>query len=295
MKNFKDSELVLNPDKSVYHLKLHSDQLADNIIVVGDPGRVPMISAMFEKIDCTVQNREIVTHTGWFGGKRITAMSTGMGPDNIDICMNELHVLATWDIEKGMLLANPRKLNIVRIGTSGALQEEIPVESVVASFAAIGIDSVLNFYKGGAGLISSPLAQEFTEFTQWPAVLSQPYSVYGSEVLLKKVGQNYLHGITITSPGFYGPQFRNLFVEPAFPELQDKIVQFRYNNMYISNFEMETSALYGLGKLMGHEMLTVCLIIANRAAGQFAKDYKLKMKKLIEEVLHHLTFDHHDK
>jgi uridine phosphorylase len=289
MKEFKDSELVLNPDKSVYHLKLHADQIADNVIVVGDPGRVPMISAMFDKVDFTVQNREIVTHTGWYGGKHVTVMSTGMGPDNIDICLNELHVLATWDIKKGKLLEEPRKLNIVRIGTSGALQEEIPVESVVASVAAIGIDSVLNFYKRGLELINSPLAKEFTEFTKWPEILSRPYSVYGSEALLKKIGQNYFQGITITSPGFYGPQFRNLFIEPAFSELQDKITQFRYNNMYIANFEMETSALYGLGRLMGHEMLTVCLIIANRAAGQFSKDYKEKMKKLIEEVLHNLT------
>ncbi len=289
MKDFKDSELVLNPDQSVYHLKLHADQLANNIIVVGDPGRVSMISAMFEKTDIQVQNREIVTHTGWYGGKRVTVMSTGMGPDNIDICLNEIHVLATWDILTKKLLEHPRKLNIVRIGTSGALQREIPVESAVASVAAIGIDSVLNFYKKGDELINSPLALEFTKFTKWPEILSRPYSVYGSEKLLQKVGRSYIQGITITSPGFYGPQFRDLFLHPAFPELQEKIVQFRYNSMHIANFEMETSALYGLGRLMEHEMLTVCLIIANRASGQFAKDYKVKMKHLIEEILHNLT------
>jgi uridine phosphorylase len=289
MKHFEASELVLNPDKSVYHLKLHAHQLADHIVVVGDPGRVPAISALFSKVDETIQNREIVTHTGWFNGKRVTAMSTGMGPDNIDICMNELHVLATWDIEKEQLLENPRKLNIVRIGTSGAIQADIPVESCVASVAAIGIDSVLNFYKGHEMLINDLLAVEFTQFTQWPETLSTPYAAPCSAKLLKQVGKDYIQGITLTSPGFYGPQFRNLFIPPAFPELQDKIVRFRYKDQPVTNFEMETSALYGLGKLMGHEMLTVCLIIANRAAGQFAKDYKQKMKQLIENILMNLT------
>jgi uridine phosphorylase len=288
MKNFQDSELVLNPDKSVYHLKLHAQQLADDIIVVGDPGRVPLISSMFDIIDEKVENREIVTHTGWYSGKRITAMSTGMGPDNIDICLNEIHVLATWDIAAKKLLEKPRKLNIVRIGTSGALQKEIPVESVVASVAAIGIDSVLNFYEGNMKLINHPLASEFNDFTSWPSVLSSPYAAFCSEKLLEKIGRNYHQGITLTAPGFYGPQFRSLFIPPAFPELQEKIIRFRYEGLSIANFEMETSALYGLGKLMGHQMLTVCLIIANRAAGAFSKDYKPKMKTLIEEVLHHL-------
>jgi len=289
MRTFKDSELVLNPDKSVYHLKLHAEQISDDIIVVGDPGRVSLISGMFDSVETKVENREIITHTGIYNGKRITAMSTGMGPDNIDICLNELHVLATWDIQKGKMLDQPRKLNIVRIGTSGALQADIPVESTVASVSAIGIDSVLNFYVGNMELINDPLASAFTAFTQWPEILSTPYSAQGSKILLEKIAKNYIQGITLTSPGFYGPQFRSLFIPPAFPELQDKVVEFRHNNMHIANFEMETSALYGLGKLMGHEMLTVCLIIANRAAGAFSKDYKPKMKKLIEEVLNNLS------
>jgi len=289
MKEFKDSELVLNPNGSVYHLNLHADQLAEHIIVVGDPGRVPMISAMFEKVDVKVQNREIVTHTGWYNGKRVTAMSTGMGPDNIDICMNELHVLATWDIQGKKMLDSPRKLKIVRIGTSGALQKEIPVESCVASVAAIGMDSVLNFYEGNLEMVGNPLAVEFAKFTDWPQILSTPYAAEGSKYLLEKIGKNYLQGITLTSPGFYGPQFRDIFIPSAFPELQQKIIDFRHQGMFVANLEMETSALYGLGKLMGHEMLTVCLIIANRALGEFAKDYKSNMKNLVEEVLHGLT------
>lgn len=289
MNSFKDSELVLNPDGSVYHLKLHANQIADQIIVVGDPGRVEVISSLFDSVELKVQNREIVTHTGMFNGKRLTVMSTGMGPDNIDICLNELHVLASYDIGAKQVLKQPRKLNIVRIGTSGALQKDIPVGSVVASVAAIGIDSVLNFYKGNTELIESPLATEFAKHTQWPQILSSPYAAYGSESLLHKVGAQYVKGITLTAPGFYGPQFRSIFIPPAFPELQDKIVSFRHKNMYIANFEMETSALYGLGYFMKHQMLTVCLIIANREAGQFAKDYKPLMKKLIGEVLENLT------
>lgn len=289
MSGFSASELVLNPDNSVYHLNLHADQLADKIIVVGDPGRVPIISEMFDTVEIKVQNREIVTHTGWFNGKRITVMSTGMGPDNIDICLNELHVLASWDIARSCPLSQPRKLEIVRIGTSGALQPHIPVESVVASISAIGIDSVLNFYSGYETLISDPLAEAFTLHTQWPQVLSTPYAAHASSELLNKIGKNYIHAITITAPGFYGPQFRKLFIPPAFPFLQDRITSFRHNEQFIANFEMETSALYGLGQLMGHKMLTACLIIANRAAGQFAKNYKPKMKQLAEEVIHNLT------
>jgi len=289
MKSFRDSELVLNPDKSVYHLHLHADQLADRIIVVGDPGRVSVISSMFDSIELTVQNREIVTHTGMAGGKRITVMSTGMGPDNIDICLNELHVLATWDIHNKRILDKPRTLKIVRIGTSGALQKEIHVESVVASVSAIGIDSVINFYEGYEQMLADPLALEFTKYTDWPKTLSTPYAAHSSPELMAAVGKNYIQGITITSPGFYGPQFRELFIPPAFPHLQEKIEKFRFGNMVIANFEMETSALYGLGQLMRHQMLTVCLIIANRIAGQFAKDYKPKMKALAEEVIHNLT------
>ncbi len=289
MKGFKDSELVLNPDGSVYHLKLYADQLADDIIVVGDPGRVPIISEMFDTIEVQVLNREIVTHTGWFNGKRITAMSTGMGPDNIDICLNEINVLSKWDIQEKKFLENPRALNIVRIGTSGALQKNIPIESCVVSASAIGIDSVLNFYEGNIELTSDPLAAQFTEFTEWPKILSTPYAAHGSNVLLEKVGKGFDKGITLTSPGFYGPQFRSVFIPPAFPHLQQKIVDFRFKGMHIANFEMETSALYGLGQLMGHEMLTVCLIIANRAAGEFSKNYKPHMKTLIETVLQHLT------
>lgn len=288
MKTFQSSELVLKPDLSIYHLGLHSYQLADDIIVVGDPGRVSLISSMFDKIDYKVENREIITHTGEFKGKPITVMSTGMGPDNIDICLNEIHVLATWDIENSKMLDKPRKLNIVRIGTSGGLQPDIPIESVIASQLVIGIDGLLNFYSDDKSLLNSFLSESFREHTQWPIELGKPYAANASDFLLSKIASDYKKGITLTAPGFYGPQFRALFIPVKYPELQQKINDFKFDSLKITNLEMETSALYGLGSLMGHEMLTVCLIIANRANGQFSKDYKPAMKKLVEEVLYNL-------
>lgn len=287
MKQFKDSELILNSDKSVYHLKLHSEQLADNVIIVGDPERVNLISSFFDKIEHKVQNREIITHTGWFQNKRISAMSTGMGIGNIDICLNEMNVLTKWDIINKKNLDNPRKLNIVRIGTTGALQTDIAIETPIVSVASIGIDNLLNFYEGYDELINSELSKEFRDHTDWPETLNYPYSAFASENLLNLFNK-YMKGITLTAPGFYAPQFRNLFIPPAFPDLMNKIENFRYNNMYIANFEMESSALYGFGKLMKHNVLTLCLVIANRKTGEFSKNYKIKMKSLIEETLYNL-------
>ncbi len=289
MRQIKDSELVLNRDGSVYHLKLHSEQLADNIILVGDPGRVSVVSSFFSKTDEKVQNREIITHTGWFNRKRMTVMSTGMGPDNIDICLNELNILARWDVSAKKKLSKPRKLNIIRLGTSGALQPDIDVNSYVASVAAIGIDNVINFYKGYEKFLFHPIAEQFVKHTKWPETISLPYSAVCSEKLLKKAGKSCIQAITLTSPGFYGPQFRDIFIPPAFPKLIEKITSFRYNNTYIANFEMETSALYGLSCAMGHNALTICLIIANRLTGKFAKDYKQKIKTLIEKTLYNIS------
>lgn len=291
MKSFQASELVLRPDKSVYHLGLHSYQLANDIIVVGDPDRVSVVSSLFDKIEFKVQNREIITHTGFYNGRFVTVMSTGMGPDNIDICMNELNVLASWDIENNRMYEHPRKLNIVRIGTSGGLQKETEVETAVASKLVIGIDNLLNFYQETDILLENNLADEFLKYTNWPLELGKPYAAKSSDFLLNKIAQNYVKGITLTAGGFYGPQFRELLVPIKYPNLKEKIGSFEFNNMKITNLEMETSALYGLGSLMGHEMLTICLIIANRASGKFSSDYKTVLKKLIEEVLYNLCKD----
>ncbi len=289
MKKFSDSELILNPDGSIYHLKLHPENIADTIIVVGDPKRVPTVSKFFDRIDFQCENRELVTHTGVFNNKRITALSTGMGPDNIDIVLNELDALVSIDLEKRVLKEKPGKLNIIRLGTSGALQGNIPVDHFVASTHGLGIDGVLNFYKVPEGLFDNDIAEAFAAQTDWPQVLARPYVVKGSDMLLHKIAHDFIQGITATAPGFFGPQGRELRLPLAFPELNEKMEAFRYKDHVISNFEMETSALYGLGRMMGHEMLTVCLIIANRVSKQFSKDYKPHMERLIQTVLERVS------
>lgn len=291
MKKFGDSELILNPDGSIYHLKLHPEDIADTIIVVGDPKRVPSVSKFFDSLDFQCENRELVTHTGTYNKKRITVLSTGMGPDNIDIVLNELDALVSIDLEKRVLKEKPGKLNIIRLGTSGALQADIPVDNFVASTHGLGIDGVLNFYKVPGGMFDDELAEAFIKQTDWSPFLARPYVVKGSDVLLKKVAHDFIQGITATAPGFFGPQGRELRLPLAFPELNEKIEAFRYKGHFISNFEMETSALYGLGRMMGHEMLTVCVIIANRVSKQFSKDYKPHMERLIKTVLERVTVD----
>ncbi|HNW68954.1 MAG TPA: nucleoside phosphorylase [Bacteroidales bacterium] len=286
---FEESELILIAEKKIYHLNLHPDEIADTIIVVGDPGRVANISKHFDSIDVKVQNRELVTHTGFFNKMRISALSTGMGPDNIDIVLNELDALANIDLEKRVPKASHRKLNIIRLGTSGAMQKDIPVDSFVASAYGLGIDGVMNFYKKTPEIIENEMNTDFIRQTNWPSFLARPYIVKASDELLKKVAFDMKQGITATAPGFFGPQGRELRGELAFPELNDVLTQFTFKDHKITNFEMETSALYGLGKILGHETLTVCVIIANRIAKQFSKNYKPLMEKLIITTLERLT------
>lgn len=286
---FEESELILTAEKKIYHLNLHPDEIADTIIVVGDPGRVPNISKHFDSIELKVQNRELVTHTGFFNKMRISALSTGMGPDNIDIVLNELDALANIDLEKRIPKASHRKLNIIRLGTSGAMQKDVPVDSFVASAYGLGIDGVMNFYKKTSEIVENEMNTEFIRQTNWPSFLARPYMVKASDELLKKVAFDMKQGITATAPGFFGPQGRELRGELAFPELNDVLTRFSYKGNTITNFEMETSALYGLGKILGHETLTVCVIIANRIAKQFSKNYKPLMEKLIITTLERLT------
>lgn len=286
---FEESELILSSEKKIYHLNLHPDEIADTIIIVGDPGRVPSISKHFDKIEIKVQNRELVTHTGYFNNKRISALSTGMGPDNIDIVLNELDALANIDLEKRIAKPGHRKLNIIRIGTSGAMQRDIPVDTFVASAYGLGIDGVLNFYKKTSEISEHEMNEEFIKQTNWPDFLARPYIVKASDKLMKKVAYDMRQGITATAPGFFGPQGRELRAELAFPELNNRLTEFMFQNNKVTNFEMETSALYGLGKILGHETLTVCVIIANRIAKQFSKNYKPIIEKLIITVLERLT------
>ena len=284
-RHFEESELILTPDKRIYHLGLYPENIADDIIVVGDPGRVPEISKYFDSVELKIQNRELVTHTGIYNGKRVSAISTGMGPDNIDIVINELDALVNIDFETRTAKNTTRKLRVIRLGTSGALQADIPVDSFVASSYGLGIDGVLNFYKGLPAIHEAEIADEFIRKTQWPENLAKPYIVKSSELLLDKIAFDMNKGITATAPGFFGPQGRQLRADLAFPDINERLTSFSFNGIPITNFEMETSALYGLTKLLGHEALTICVIIANRIQHTFSKNYKPLMEQLIKTVL----------
>jgi len=289
MKRIAESELILNPDGSIYHLKLKSENIADDIIVVGDPGRVPVISAYFDSIEFKQSNREIVTHTGFIGKKRLTVLSTGMGTDNLDIIINELDAVVNIDLENRVAKTDHKALNIIRLGTSGAMQEDVPVGSYVMSSHGVGMDGLLRFYAAGNKVEDSELTQAFLDQTQWPADLPKAYIVAGSNSLMDKMGKAYLKGITATAPGFFGPQGRVLRLPLAYPDLNDRISAFSYKGQRITNFEMETSALYGLSKALGHNAMTVCVIIANRLRKEYADDYKPSVTALIEDLLEKLS------
>jgi uridine phosphorylase len=291
MKQYKESELIINPDGSVYHIKLRPEHVAPTVIVVGDQHRVEAISKHFDNVEFKIQNREFVTHTGTFNNKRITVLSTGIGTDNIDIVINELDAAVNIDLEKRIPKETHTSLDIVRLGTSGALQPEIEVDTFVASSYGLGFDGLLHFYQYDEKLLEKDLIQAFVEQTGWNERLPRPYIVKASEPLLKKVGHGLTQGITATASGFFGPQGRQLRIPLAFPELNERIEQFNFNGQRITNFEMETSALYALGTILGHNTLTVCDIIANRVSKQYSKDYKKSVEQLIQLVLERLTAD----
>ena len=278
------SELPRQNDGAIYHLNLHANELADNIILVGDPGRVSMISEMLDTIELKKQNRELITHTGTYKGKRISVISTGMGTDNIDIVLNELDAVANVDLKSMEIMPEHRTLNMVRIGTSGALQADIECGSFVASELGFGIDGVLQFYDHG-NWSDENMIDSFTEHTGWNERLPRPYCTPASSDLLNRIAHDMYQGITVSAPGFFGPQGRQVRAQLAFPDLNKKIETFRYGGKRITNMEMECSAIYGLGNILGHNALTVCLIIANRVTGQFLDDYHDKMKQLCKTVL----------
>ncbi|MBI3510849.1 MAG: nucleoside phosphorylase [Bacteroidetes bacterium] len=288
-KTIAESELILNPDGSIYHLHLRPEMIAENIIVVGDQDRVEDVSAHFDSIEFKIKNREFITHTGIFRGKNITALSTGIGTDNIDIVLNELDALINIDLHSRTVLPVKKSLNIVRIGTSGALQPDIPVDSFVVSSHGMGLDGLLNYYAGLDLCDEAGIANAFMQHAGWMKGMPYPYVVKGSEKLIALLGKDQIKGITATAPGFYGPQGRQLRLAPALPDLNEKLGSFRYNDLRVTNFEMETSALYGLGKLLGHQCCTVCAIIANRVARTYSKDYKQTVNLLIRHVLERLA------
>ena len=285
-----ESQLVLNSEGAVYHLNLHPDQLADDVLLVGDPGRVELIASFFDKIEVERQNRELVTRTGYFNGKRITVMSTGMGTDNLDIVMNELDALANIDLKTRMPKEGHRSLNLIRIGTCGALQPEIEVEdSYVATRYAIGLDGLLYFYGKNEEVNNVAMRDAFIKQMDYPKDLPLPYVVECSKDLFDRLAQGYYQGVTATAPGFYGPQGRTLRMNLAYPEHNRKIESFNYQGWRVCNFEMESSALYGLGKMMGHNCLTICVAIANRVTEKFASDYHPYVKKLVINTLERLS------
>ena len=289
MSRIGESELIINENGSIFHLHLKPENIGDNIILVGDQDRVDMVSKYFDSIDFEIQNREFRTHTGMYNGKRITVLSTGIGTDNIDIVVNELDALVNIDLMKRIPKKEHKSLNLVRIGTSGALQEDIPVDTPVISEISIGFDGLLNFYANRSNLGNEDIEEAFKKFTNWNEKLTSPYFVNASDYLVEKIGFDMIKGMTISAPGFYGPQGRVLRIEVQDPDLNQKITDFEYNGKKITNFEMESSAIAGLSKLLGHNALTVCSIIANRIRKEFSQNYKIGVDKLIKTVLDRLT------
>ncbi len=290
MKKIESSELIINSDGSIFHLHLRPDQLADNIILVGDPGRVDLVASLFDNVELTVSNREFVTKTGTYNGKRISAISTGIGTDNIDIVVNELDALANIDLETRLPKKEHRTLNMIRIGTSGALQGFIPVDSFLLSKKSIGFDGMLNFYANRDEVSDLEFETAFKSFVNWSEKLASPYVVPASTKLLNKLnGDDMIQGVTISANGFYGPQGRVLRLQTLDPELNDKIEHFNFNGEKITNYEMESSAIFGLSAMLGHHAACVCAIIANRVNKNASADYKPTVKRLIKTVLDRLT------
>lgn len=286
MKYFAESELIINPDGSIFHLHVKPEQLADKIILVGDPGRVALVASHFETKECEVESREFKTITGTYKGKRITVQSTGIGCDNIDIVVNEMDALANIDFKTRHEKETFKQLTFVRIGTCGGLQPYTPVGTFVASVKSIGFDGLLNFYAGRNDVCNLELEEAFKKHMNWSPLLSAPYVIDGDKELVDRIaGEDMVRGITIASGGFFGPQGRELRIPLADPHQNEKVESFVYGDLRITNFEMESSALAGLSALMGHKAMTCCMVIANRVAKEANANYKNSIDNLIIEVL----------
>ena len=281
MSRIAESELIINPRGAVYHLDLRPDEIGDTIITVGDPDRVREVSKHFDKVELKQQHREFISHTGRVNNKRLTVLSYGIGPDNIDIVMNELDALVNIDFETRQIKQKLTALNIIRIGTSGSLQADIPVDSFVASTHGLGIDNLLNFYRHDQNDEEKHLLHSFVTHTQMHGQMGHPYISSAAGSLIKHFVKGFHQGITVTCPGFYGPQGRILRLGLKNPNLVNRLTEFRFGNHRITNFEMETSAIYGLGKLLGHNCLAINAIVANRVKQEFSKDGKAVVENLI--------------
>lgn len=285
MTRIAESEMILNARGALYHVDLRPEELATNIITVGDPDRVKEVSKHFDKVEVKRQHREFVTHTGTIGNKRISVISTGIGPDNIDIVLNELDALVNIDLETRTPKEELTSLNIIRLGTTGSLQGDVAADDLVASTHGLGIDNLMNFYRLDPNEEEKVMLQQFVAHTQLSSGIAQPYISGGSMALLKHFVDGFHQGITVTCPGFYGPQGRVLRLGLRQPGLIDALTNFQYGNYRITNFEMETSAIYGLSKLLGHQALSLSVIVANRITKTFSKDGAAAVENLIQTAL----------
>lgn len=286
LQNFPASELIINEDGSIFHLHLRPEQLADRIILVGDPGRVSVVAQHFDKVECEVQSREFHTITGTYKGKRITALSTGIGCDNLDIVMNELDALANIDFATRTQRPKHRTLTLVRVGTCGGLQPETPTGTYIASVKSIGFDGLLNFYAGRNEASDLDFEEEFKRQVAWNPILGNPYVATADADLIAQVAQDdMVRGVTVACNGFFGPQGRRLRLPLMDEKLNEKIEGFSYKGLKITNFEMESSALAGLSTLMGHKAMTCCMVIANRRSHEANTGYKNTIDGLITKVL----------
>ena len=285
---FPESELIINPDGTIFHLHLLPEQLADKVILVGDPGRVALVASHFDTVECEVESREFKTVTGTYGGKRITVLSTGIGCDNIDIVLNELDALANIDFNTRTEKPQHRTLELVRIGTCGGLQPDTPIGTFVLSEKSIGLDGLLNFYAGRDRVCDLVLEAAFKQHVQWSSAMGNPYVAPADAGLTARIagdGGDTVRGITIACGGFFGPQGRRLRIPLADPLLNEKIMTFAYEDLCITNFEMESSALAGLSLLLGHKATTICMVVANRLAKEANANYKNSIDDLIMLVL----------
>ncbi|MDC3050354.1 nucleoside phosphorylase [Flavobacteriales bacterium] len=275
-----------NISKKVYHLNLLPEHISKDIFLVGDQGRVSEISKRFDRIDYQISNREFITHTGYIGKKKISVISTGIGTDNIDIVINELDALINTNLQTGEKLESLTKLNLVRLGTSGTIHKEIDLNSIVVSSYGLGLDNLMYFYANND--FDKEIQTAINKQIKWPSKLSKPYVYSASQDLLNKF-DDFVNGITITAPGFYAPQARKVRIPYAYKNLNKEMINFNYKGIKIINYEMETSALYGLGKLMGHNCLTLCTILANRATNKRSNNYKNAIDNLINKTLERLV------
>ena len=277
-----ESELIINADGSAFHIHIKPEELADNIILVGDPGRVDMIAEYLTDIECRHASREFVSVTGYRNGKRITALSHGIGPDNIDIVMTELDALANVDFATREVKPEHRRLNILRIGTSGALHADIPLGSYILSHISVGFDGVMNWYGGREKFTLNDVEADFKKHMGWKDTLPSPYFVKASDKIIDLMKDVTIKGVTISAPGFYGPQGRVVRLPLAMPDMLEKIESFRFGEYRITNFEMESSPLAGFGAMLGHDVCTVCCAIANRYLQSSNPDYKAAVRSLVE-------------